>query len=85
MRLGPGFSHAFFFTTIDISWGARNRMLNKIVFRKTRFFLLFSSARFFDIISSLFPQVLAKYFENLSLVVLQRVAFSKRYTLASFQ
>ena len=35
-------------------------MLDKIVFRQSYFFLLFSSACFFDIISSMSPQVFSK-------------------------
>ena len=40
----------------------RNQMLDKIVFRQSQVILLFSSACFFDIISSMYPQILAKYF-----------------------
>ena len=60
MRLGPDFSS---FGHKDISCRLRNRMLDKIVFRQSRVFVyFFSSAWFFDIISSMSPQVLAKYF-----------------------
>ena len=62
MRLGPDFSR---FGHKDISCRVRNRMLDKIVFRQSHvvvFFYFFSSACFFDIISSMSPQVLAKYF-----------------------
>ena len=37
-------------------------MLNKIVSDSHDLFLLFSSAYFLDIMSPMFPQVLAKYF-----------------------
>ena len=55
MRLGPDFSR---FGHKDISCRVRNRMLDKIVFRQSRgfFYFFFSSACFFDIISSMFPQ-----------------------------
>ena len=60
MRLGPDFSS---FGHKDISCRARNRMLGKIVFRQSHaFFYFFSSACFFDIVSSMSPQVLAKLF-----------------------
>ena len=61
MRLGPDFSR---FGHKDISCRVRNRMLDRIVSRQSRivFFTFFSSACFFDIISSMSPQVLAKYF-----------------------
>ena len=61
MRLGPDFSR---FGHKDITCRVRNRMLDKIVFRQSHdfFFTFLSSACFFDIISSMFPQVLAKYF-----------------------
>ena len=62
MRLGPDFSR---FGHKDISCRVSNRMLDKIVFRQSHvvfFFTFFSSACFFDIISSMSPQVLAKYF-----------------------
>ena len=60
MRLGPDFSR---FGHKDISCRVKNLMLDKIVFRQSHvFFLLFSSACFLDIISSMSPQVLAKYF-----------------------
>ena len=62
IRLRPDFSR---FGHKDISCRVRNRMLDKIVFTDSHmllFFTFFSSACFFDIISSLSPQVLAKYF-----------------------
>ena len=65
MCLGPDFSR---FGHKDISCRVRNRMLDKIVFRQSHvffyvfFFTFFSSACFFDIISSMSPQVLAMYF-----------------------
>ena len=62
MRLGPDFSR---FGHKDISCRVRSRMLDKIVFRQSHgflFFTFFSSTCFFDIISSMSPQVLAKYF-----------------------
>ena len=63
MRLGPDFSR---FGHKDISCRLRNRMQDKIVFKHSHvvvfFFTFFSSACFFDIISSMSPQVLAKYF-----------------------
>ena len=39
-------------------------MLDKIVFRQSRFFLLFSTACFFDIISPMSPQVLESTFST---------------------
>ena len=60
MRLGPDFSR---FGHRDISCRVRNRLLDKIVFKHSHvFFTFFSSACFFDIILSMSPQVLAKYF-----------------------
>ena len=61
MGLGPDFSR---FGHKDISCHVRNRMLDKIVFRQSHGFFVtfFPSACFFDIISSMSPQVLAKYF-----------------------
>ena len=61
MRLGPDFSR---FGHKDISCRVRNRMPGQNGFQTvTWFFLLyFSSACFFDIISSMSLQVLAKYF-----------------------
>ena len=60
MRLGPDFSR---FGHKDISCRVRNRMLDKFVFRQSHvvvfFFCFFSSACFFDLISSMSPQVLA--------------------------
>ena len=64
-RLGPDFSR---FGHKDIPFRVRNRMLDKIFFRQSHvfffffFFYFFPSACFFDIISSMSPQVLAKYF-----------------------
>ena len=48
----------------DISYHVRNRMLEKNCFQTFTcfFFTFFSSACFFDIISSMSPQVLAKNF-----------------------
>ena len=58
--LGPDFSR---FGHKDISCRVRNRILDKIVFRQSHVgFFTFFSACFFDIISSMSPQVLAKYF-----------------------
>ena len=60
MRLGPDFRR---FGHKDISCRVRNRMLDKIVLRQSHvFFTFFFSACFFNIISSMSPQVLAKYF-----------------------
>ena len=58
MRLGPDFSR---FGHKDISCRVRNRMLDKIVFRQSHVFLIYSAC-FFDIISSMSLQVLATYF-----------------------
>ena len=61
MRLGQDFSH---FGHKGISCRVRNRILDKIVFRQSHFvgvFFTFFSACFFDIISSMSPQVLAMY------------------------
>ena len=66
MNSGTDFSHDFLLENI---W---NQMI---------FFLLFSSACFFDTISPMFTQALTRYFKHWSLVVLQRVVFSKRYTM----
>ena len=44
------------FARKDISCRMRNQMLDKIVFRQSRVILLLSSACFFDIISSMYPQ-----------------------------
>ena len=61
MRFGPDFSR---FGHKDISCRVKNQMLDKIVFRQSHvvgfFFFLLFSACFFDIISSMSPQVLAK-------------------------
>ena len=71
MRLGPEFSR---FCHKDIYCRMKNRILDKIVFRQSHvfflfsvvffffFFTFFSSACFFDIIKFISPQVLAKYF-----------------------
>ena len=61
MHFGPDFSR---FGHKDISCHVRNRMLDKIVFRQSHvfFYFFFYSACFFDIILSMSPQVLAKYF-----------------------
>ena len=55
MSSRPDFSH---FGHKDISCRARNRMLNKIVFRQTHVF--FPSACFFDIISVSVPAGFSK-------------------------
>ena len=60
MRLGPDFSC---FGHKDISCRVRNRMLDKIVFRQSHVVYFFTFC-FFDIISSMSPQVLAKYFKH---------------------
>ena len=52
------------FARKDISCHARNQMLDKIVFRQSRFFYLFSTACFFHIISSMSPQVLESTFST---------------------
>ena len=39
-------------------------MLDKIVFRQSQFFLLFSTACYFDIISPMYPQVLEGTFNT---------------------
>ena len=59
MRLGPDFSR---FVHKDISCRVRNRMLDKSIFRQSHVFFFIYSACFFDIISSMSPQVLATYF-----------------------
>ena len=60
MRLGPDFSR---FGHRDISCCVRNRMPGQNCFQTVTCccFLLFSSACFFDIISSMSLQVLATY------------------------
>ena len=58
MCLGPDFSR---FDHKDISCRVRNRMLDKIVFRQSHVFVIYSAC-FFGIISSMSPQVLATYF-----------------------
>ena len=51
------------FARKDISCRMRNQMLDKIVFRQSHVvFFTFFLQLFFDIISSMYPQVLAKYF-----------------------
>ena len=69
-----------FFARKYISWRVGNQMQDKIVFRQSLFFLIFLQH-----VSLTLFQALAKYFNHWSLMVLQRVVFSKRYTLASFQ
>ena len=61
MRLGPDLSR---FGHKDISYRVRNRMLEKLFSDSHMlfFFFTFFSACFFEIISSMSPQVLAKYF-----------------------
>ena len=62
MRLGPDFSHDFF-ARKDIFWRVRKPNAKQNRFQiVTIFFLLFSSAYFLDIMSPMFPQILAKYF-----------------------
>ena len=61
MRLGPDFSHDFFVRK-DISWRVRKPNAKQNRFQIVTFFLLFSSAYFLDIMSPMFPQVLANYF-----------------------
>ena len=61
MRLGPDFSHDFF-ARKDISWRVRKPNAKQNRFLIVTIFLLFSSAYFLDIMSPMFPQVLAKYF-----------------------
>ena len=52
-----------FFARKDISWRVRKPNAKQNGFQiYTIFFLLFSSAYFLDIMSPMFPQVLAKYF-----------------------
>ena len=52
------------FARKDISCHVRNRMLDKIVFKQSRFFYFFSTACFFDIISPISPQVLESTFST---------------------
>ena len=60
MRLGPDLSR---FGHKDISCRVRNRIQDKLFSdSQVVFFTFFSSACFFDIISSMSPQTLAKYF-----------------------
>ena len=61
MRLGPDFSHVFIVRE-DISWRMRKSNAKQNRFQIVTIFLLFSSAYFLDIMSPMFPQVLAKYF-----------------------
>ena len=65
-------------------------MLDKIVFRQSQVILLFSSACFFDIISSMYPQILADFGKILLALILGSNSKSRvfeKYTLspASFQ
>ena len=54
----------------------RNRMLDKI-FRQSRFFHLFSTAFFFDIISSMSPQVFESTFSTDSWWYFKELCFRK--------
>ena len=49
MRLGPDFSHDFFFARKDISWRMRKPNAKQNRFQIVTIFLLFSSAYFLDI------------------------------------
>ena len=61
MRLGPNFSHVLF-AIKEISWRVRKPNAKQNPFQiVTIFFLLFSSAYFLDIMSPMFPQVLANF------------------------
>ena len=62
-------------------------MLDKFVFKQSRCFYFFSSACFFDIISSISLQVFGKVLVALILGGTSKIVFSKRYTLSqvSFQ
>ena len=51
-----------FFARKDISWRVRKPNAKQNRFQIVTIFLLFSSAYFLDIMSPMFPQVLAKYF-----------------------
>ena len=51
-----------FFDREDISWRVRKPNAIKSFSDSHDFFLLFSSAYFLNIMSPMFPQVLAKYF-----------------------
>ena len=88
MRLGPDFSR---FGHKDISCRVRNLMLDKIVFKQSHvfgFFLLFSSTCFFDIISSMSPQVLQSTFSTDPWWYFKESYFRKdmnTLSLASFQ
>ena len=62
MRFGTRFQSRFF-ARKDTSWRVRKPNAKQNRFQiVTIFFLLFSSAYFLDIMSHMFPQVLAKYF-----------------------
>ena len=61
MRLGPDFSHVLMIRE-DISWRMRKSNGKQNRLQIVTIFLLFSSAYFLDIMSPMFPQVLAKYF-----------------------
>ena len=61
MRLEPDFNHDFLLEKI-ISWRVRKPNAKQNGFQIVTIFLLFSSAYFLDIMSPIFPQVLAKYF-----------------------
>ena len=62
-------------------------MLGKIVFRQSQDILPFSSACFFDIISSMYPQILADFGKVLLALILggnsKSRVFEKIYTLSS--
>ena len=60
MRLGPDFSHDFLLE--EIFFGVRKPNAKQNRFQIVTFFLLFSPAYILDIMSPMFPQVLAKYF-----------------------
>ena len=63
MRLGPDFSHfGHNFLLEKIFRHTRNRGLDNFLFRQSQFFYLFSTACFFNIISSMSPQVLESTF-----------------------
>ena len=52
-------------------------MLDKIVFRKSRFFYVFSTACFFDIISPMSPQVLESTFSTDPWCFFKELCFQK--------
>ena len=58
---GPDFSHVFMIRE-DISWRMRKSNAKQNRFQIVTIFLHFSSAYFLDIMSPMFPQILAKYF-----------------------